>query len=79
MNNFFKNFCVFHFRFLFYEVRAANSYDPSGLCDAHNLHTIPRWKRMVKKIISDLRRNKHMPSAKPEDIVNASIQVNNML
>ncbi|XP_049844846.1 E3 ubiquitin-protein ligase HERC2 [Schistocerca gregaria] len=65
-------------RFLLHEVRAANSYEVTSLYNLQHLYTVPRWKKMVKRIISDLRRNKHMPSAKPEDILNASIQSQGM-
>ncbi|XP_068082847.1 E3 ubiquitin-protein ligase HERC2 [Anabrus simplex] len=61
-------------RFLLYEVRAATSYEVNALRHLQHLHTVPRWKRVVRKIIADIKTRKHMPSAKPEDILNASIQ-----
>ncbi|XP_053987984.1 E3 ubiquitin-protein ligase HERC2 isoform X2 [Hylaeus volcanicus] len=60
-------------RFLLHEVRSATSYEIKGLQDLKLLHTVPRFKKIVRTIIRDVRRNRGSPS-KPEDIVNASIQ-----
>ncbi|XP_043254504.1 probable E3 ubiquitin-protein ligase HERC2 isoform X2 [Colletes gigas] len=60
-------------RFLLHEVRSATSYEIKGLQDLKLLHTVPRFKKTVRTVIRDIRRNRGSPS-KPEDIVNASIQ-----
>ncbi|XP_015606913.1 E3 ubiquitin-protein ligase HERC2 isoform X2 [Cephus cinctus] len=60
-------------RFLLYEVRPATSYEVKGLKNLKLLHTVPRLKKAAQAVIVDLRKNKDSP-AKPEDIVNASIQ-----
>ncbi|XP_063244096.1 E3 ubiquitin-protein ligase HERC2 isoform X2 [Bacillus rossius redtenbacheri] len=61
-------------RFLLYEVRAATSPEVKALEHLQLLHTEPRWRKIVRNIIDDMRLAKHSPLAKPEDIVNASIQ-----
>lgn len=61
-------------RFLLYDVRAATSHEINALKRLQLLHTLPPWKRNVKKIMSDIRDRKNMVSSKPEDIVNTSIQ-----
>ncbi|XP_072748341.1 E3 ubiquitin-protein ligase HERC2 [Anoplolepis gracilipes] len=61
-------------RFLLYEVRSATSYEVKGLEDLKLLHTVPRFKRAVRTVIADIRKNKDSSGGKPEDILNASIQ-----
>lgn len=68
-------FAILLARFLLYEIRAATSFEVKAMHHLQLLHTVPRWKKTVKKIISDKKLRKHMPCAKPEDILNASIQV----
>jgi hypothetical protein len=68
-------FTILLSRFLLYEIRAATSCEVKGLHHLQLLHTVPQWKKTVKSIISDNKLRKHMPCAKPEDILNASIQV----
>jgi hypothetical protein len=68
-------FVILLLRFLLYEIRAATSFEVRALDHLQLLHTVPRWKKTVKNIISDNKLRKHMPCAKPEDILNASIQV----
>jgi len=68
-------FTILLFRFMLYEVRAATSFEVRALNHLQLLHTVPRLKKTVKNIISDNKLRKHMPCAKPEDILNASIQV----
>ncbi|XP_012287916.1 E3 ubiquitin-protein ligase HERC2 [Orussus abietinus] len=60
-------------RFLLYEVRPATSYEVQGLQRLKLLHTVPKFKRAVRAMIVDIKRNKDSPT-KLEDIVNASIQ-----
>jgi E3 ubiquitin-protein ligase HERC2 len=62
-------------RFLLFEVRAASSAELRALDHLPLLHVQPRWPRLVRRVIADLRAKKQQPPAKPEDIVNASIQV----
>jgi hypothetical protein len=68
-------FAILLSRFLLYEIRAATSFEVKALQHLQLLHTVPRWKKTVKSIISDNKLRKHMPCAKPEDILNASIRV----
>ncbi|PSN29480.1 E3 ubiquitin-protein ligase HERC2 [Blattella germanica] len=77
MNRSYKEVCtpvLDKCRFLLYEVRAATSFEVRAVQHLQLLHTVPRWKKTIKNIISDNRLRKHMPCAKPEDILNASIQ-----
>ncbi|XP_048506982.1 E3 ubiquitin-protein ligase HERC2 isoform X2 [Athalia rosae] len=60
-------------RFLLYEVRPATSYEVKALQDLKLLYTVPKFKKTVKSLLLDLRKNKDS-LAKPEDIVNTSIQ-----
>nr|CAD7602466.1 unnamed protein product [Timema genevievae] len=62
-------------RFLLYEVRSSTSPEVQALQHLQLLHTEPRWRKIVKGLIADRRLRKHSPPpAKPEDILNASIQ-----
>ena len=60
-------------RFLLYEVRPATSDEIKGLRDLKLLFTVPKFKKAVQTVIADIRKTRDSP-AKPEDIVNASIQ-----
>lgn len=60
-------------RFLLHEVRSATSYEIKGLRDLKLLYTVAKFRKTVKTIIRDIRKNRDSPS-KPEDILNASIQ-----
>nr|CAD7427832.1 unnamed protein product [Timema monikensis] len=61
--------------FLLYEVRSSTSPEVQALQHLQLLHTEPRWRKIVKGLIADRRLRKHSPPpAKPEDILNASIQ-----
>lgn len=60
-------------RFLLYEVRPATSDELKGLKDLKILYTVPKFKKAVQTVIADMRKSRDSP-AKPEDIVNASIQ-----
>jgi hypothetical protein len=56
-------------RFLFYEVRPAFSPEVTALHSLRLVRTESRWKRLSRDL-----KNVMMPSCKPEDILNASIQ-----
>jgi hypothetical protein len=66
-------FAVLLVRFLLYEIRAATSFEVRALHHLQLLHTVPRWRKIARNIISDNKLRQ--PCAKPEDILNASIQV----
>lgn len=66
-------FAVLLVRFLLYEIRAATSFEVRALHHLQLLHTVPRWRKIVKNVIYDNKMRQ--PCAKPEDILNASIQV----
>ncbi|XP_058055381.1 probable E3 ubiquitin-protein ligase HERC2 [Anopheles bellator] len=70
-------------RFLLYEVRPAISLEQHGLARLHVLHRLPRFKGLVRRIIRDLRTAKRQLrlacAAKPEDIVNVTIQSQQLL
>ncbi|XP_058465564.1 probable E3 ubiquitin-protein ligase HERC2 [Malaya genurostris] len=62
-------------RFLLYEIRPAISLEQHGLTNLHILHKLPRFKSLVHRIIADMRAaKKQLVSAKPEDILNVTIQ-----
>uniref|UniRef100_A0A182IU73 HECT-type E3 ubiquitin transferase n=1 Tax=Anopheles atroparvus TaxID=41427 RepID=A0A182IU73_ANOAO len=64
-------------RFLLYEIRPAISLEQHGLARLHILHRMPRFRSLVRRIIADMRtakRQLRLPCAKPEDIVNVTIQ-----
>uniref|UniRef100_A0A182QWD0 HECT-type E3 ubiquitin transferase n=1 Tax=Anopheles farauti TaxID=69004 RepID=A0A182QWD0_9DIPT len=64
-------------RFLLYEIRPAISLEQHGLGRLHILHRPPRFKALVRRIIAEMRSTKRqlkLACAKPEDIVNATIQ-----
>ncbi|CAB3375688.1 Hypothetical predicted protein [Cloeon dipterum] len=56
-------------RFLFYEVRPAFNPEVTALHSLQLVRTESRWKRLSRDL-----RNLILPSCKPEDILNASIQ-----
>ncbi|XP_034934449.1 E3 ubiquitin-protein ligase HERC2 [Chelonus insularis] len=60
-------------RFLLYEVRPATSYEVKGYQNLKLLYTIPKFKKVVHSVITDIKKNKET-SGKLEDIVNTSIQ-----
>lgn len=62
-------------RFLLYEVRPAISVEQCALHRLKILHRTPRFKGFVRRIISDMRAaKKSLECAKPEDILNVTIQ-----
>lgn len=62
-------------RFLLYEIRAAVSIENMGLKKLYLLHKAPRFKRAVHRVIAELRNSKkNIVCAKPEDILNVTIQ-----
>ncbi|XP_053688822.1 probable E3 ubiquitin-protein ligase HERC2 isoform X2 [Sabethes cyaneus] len=62
-------------RFLLYEIRPAISLEQHGLANLHILHKLPRFKALVYRIIADIRAaKKQLATAKPEDILNVTIQ-----
>ncbi|XP_050578084.1 E3 ubiquitin-protein ligase HERC2 [Bombus affinis] len=61
-------------RFLLHEVRSATSYEIKGLQDLKLLYTVAKFRKTVKTMIRDIRKNKDSTPSKPEDILNASIQ-----
>ncbi|XP_055600343.1 probable E3 ubiquitin-protein ligase HERC2 isoform X2 [Uranotaenia lowii] len=62
-------------RFLLYEIRPAVSLEQHGLDNLHILHKLPRFKALVHKIIVEVRQaKKQLACAKPEDILNVTIQ-----
>ncbi|XP_039436955.1 probable E3 ubiquitin-protein ligase HERC2 isoform X1 [Culex pipiens pallens] len=63
-------------RFLLYEIRPAISLEQHGLGNLHILHKLPRFKALVRRIITEMRAAKKqlLTCAKPEDILNVTIQ-----
>lgn len=62
-------------RFLLYEVRPAISSEQCAFNRLKILHKTPRFKAFVHKIIVDMRASKKLlECAKPEDILNVTIQ-----
>ncbi|GAB0100562.1 Probable E3 ubiquitin-protein ligase HERC2 [Sergentomyia squamirostris] len=62
-------------RFLLYEVRPAVSPEQSALNRLCILHKEPRFKSVVRRIINEMRiAKKQLECAKPEDILNVTIQ-----
>lgn len=64
-------------RFLLYEVRPAISMELSGLNRLNILHKPPRFKQLVRRIIAEIQsstRKMHHACAKPDDILNVTIQ-----
>lgn len=78
LNRSYKEVCapmLERLRFLLYEVRPAISLEQFGLKKLFILHTLPRFKRVVKRIISEMRiAKKQLACVKPEDILNVTIQ-----
>lgn len=81
LNRSYKEVCapmLERLRFLLYEVRPAISLEQSGLNKLSILHKLPRFKTTVKRIISEIRvARKQLECAKPEDILNVTIQSQN--
>uniref|UniRef100_A0A6B2EBN7 HECT-type E3 ubiquitin transferase n=1 Tax=Phlebotomus kandelakii TaxID=1109342 RepID=A0A6B2EBN7_9DIPT len=62
-------------RFLLYEVRPAVSSEQSALHRLCILHKRPRFRSVVHRIINEMRSaKKQLECAKPEDILNVTIQ-----
>lgn len=62
-------------RFLLYEIRPAISQEQHGLANLHILHKMPRFRALVHRIIAEMRlAKKQLACAKPEDILNVTIQ-----
>lgn len=63
-------------RFLLYEVRPAFSSEQSGLQRLNILHREPRFRTLVRRIIAEIRHARKMSrdAAKPDDILNGTIQ-----
>ncbi|XP_055844671.1 probable E3 ubiquitin-protein ligase HERC2 isoform X2 [Episyrphus balteatus] len=78
LNRSYKEVCapmLERLRFLLYEVRPAISLEQSGLRKLCILHKFPRFKTVVKNIISEMRtEKKQLACNKPEDILNVTIQ-----
>ncbi|XP_039287848.1 E3 ubiquitin-protein ligase HERC2 [Nilaparvata lugens] len=53
-------------RYLLYEVRPATSHEVNALKHLQILHTVPLWKRTVKKVIRDIRL-KNKVETSPEE------------
>lgn len=81
LNRSYKEVCapmLERLRFLLYEVRPAISLEQIGLKKLFILHTLPRFKRLVKRIIAEMRiAKKQLACVKPEDILNVTIQSQN--
>lgn len=79
LNRSYKEICIpvlEKCRFLLYEVKPAVSVETEAFKKINILHREPRVKTLVKKIIKDLKCGRHTSDIqKPEDIVNASIQL----
>lgn len=67
-------------RFLLYEVRPVISLEQNGLNRLNILHKASRFKMIVRRIIGEIRLSKRMQKcAKPDDILNTTIQSQNAL
>ncbi|XP_075155337.1 E3 ubiquitin-protein ligase HERC2 [Haematobia irritans] len=82
LNRSYKEVCapmLERLRFLLYEVRPAVSLEQEGLRKLPILHKLPRFKQIVRKIIGEMRvAKKQLVCAKPEDILNVTIQSQNV-
>lgn len=78
LNRSYKEVCapiLERLRFLLYEVRPAVSPQQRGLRRLPILQRLPRFRLLVRRLLQDLRAAKQQkPLAKPEDLLNASIQ-----
>lgn len=78
LNRSYKEVCapmLDRLRFLLYEVRPTISLEQEGFTNLSILHRLPRFKQVVRKIILDMRAwKKQLACAKPEDILNVTIQ-----
>ncbi|XP_065364219.1 probable E3 ubiquitin-protein ligase HERC2 [Calliphora vicina] len=82
LNRSYKEVCapmLERLRFLLYEIRPAVSLEQEGLRKLSILHKLPRFKQIVRKIIAEMRvAKKQLVCAKPEDILNVTIQSQNV-
>ncbi|XP_037935505.1 probable E3 ubiquitin-protein ligase HERC2 [Teleopsis dalmanni] len=82
LNRSYKEVCASmldRLRFLFYEVRPVVSLEQEGFNKLSILHKEARFKLFVKKIIVDMRAaKKQLACGKPEDILNVTIQSQNL-
>lgn len=82
LNRSYKEVCapmLERLRFLLYEVRPAVSLEQEGLRKLCLLHRSARFKTIVKRIIAEMRTaKKQLACAKPEDILNVTIQSQNV-
>lgn len=77
LNRSYKEVCapvLERLRFLLYEVRPAISPQQRGLRRLPILQRLPRFRLLVRRLLQELRAAKQQPAAKPEDLLNASIQ-----
>lgn len=78
LNRSYKEVCapiLERLRFLLYEVRPAVSPQQRGLRRLPILQRLPRFRLLVRRLLQELRAAKQQPPlAKPEDLLNASIQ-----
>ena len=77
LNRSYKEVCapiLERLRFLLYEVRPAISPQQRGLRRLPILQRLPRFRMLVRRLLQELRAAKQQPAAKPEDLLNASIQ-----
>lgn len=82
LNRSYKEVCVSileRLRFLLFEVRPAISLEQNGLKKLPLLYKESRFKNLVNRIIFEIRSAKNqMACAKPEDILNVTIQSQNV-
>ncbi|XP_019845780.2 probable E3 ubiquitin-protein ligase HERC2 [Bactrocera dorsalis] len=82
LNRSYKEVCapmLERLRFLLYEVRPAVSLEQEALRKLPILHRLPRFKHVVRRIITEMRMaKKQLACAKPEDILNVTIQSQNV-
>lgn len=82
LNRSYKEVCapmLERLRFLLYEVRPAVSLEQEALRKLPILHRLTRFKHVVRRIIVEMRlAKKQLACAKPEDILNVTIQSQNV-
>ncbi|XP_054728194.1 probable E3 ubiquitin-protein ligase HERC2 [Anastrepha obliqua] len=82
LNRSYKEVCapmLERLRFLLYEVRPAVSLEQEALRKLPILHRLPRFKHVVRRIIAEMRMaKKQLACGKPEDILNVTIQSQNV-
>ncbi|XP_030381589.1 probable E3 ubiquitin-protein ligase HERC2 [Scaptodrosophila lebanonensis] len=78
LNRSYKEVCapiIERLRFLLYEVRPTVSSQQRGLQRLPLLHRLPRFKHLVRRLLVEMRAvKKQLACAKPEDILNVTIQ-----